>query len=240
MSIVCKGFTFLFSIGVMGTLGRCSNQRSYLARAAPGALDAWSAAALHLSTDIRTWTAKWMLSPASSCDLHVADSHSQTQQLLHVKLDCGFHSDVGHHVPAVGQQGREPASLTQAWAQDSWDLLDQRRWSQKKHPASQLAAYPWVWVDLSLMVPEECLSFKGSELLELICSITVSNNCWSFYWLWGRTTCPCLMPHVAGDFTALGSSPEKSRRVLAVSSHTVSGFICLWAGGTRHHRHLID
>lgn len=31
----------------------------------------------------------------------------------------------------MGHQGRELGSLTQAWAQDSWDLLDQRLWSQK-------------------------------------------------------------------------------------------------------------
>ena len=32
----------------------------------------------------------------------------------------------GHQVLIVGQQGRELAGLVQAWAQDSWDLLDQR------------------------------------------------------------------------------------------------------------------
>ena len=50
-----------------------------------------------------------------------------TQQLLHLERDCGLHFiDFGHHVLIVSQQGRELASLSQAWAQYSWDLLDQR------------------------------------------------------------------------------------------------------------------
>ena len=47
--------------------------------------------------------------------------------LLHLELNRGFDFiDFGHHVLVVGQQGRELASLIQARAQDSWDLLDQR------------------------------------------------------------------------------------------------------------------
>ena len=61
------------------------------------------------------------------CHLHVANSHCQTQHLLHLELDRGLHFiSFGHHILIVGQQGRELASLVQAWAQDSGDLLDQR------------------------------------------------------------------------------------------------------------------
>lgn len=61
------------------------------------------------------------------CHLHLADSHCQTRHLLHLEIDRELHFiNFGHHVCIVGQQGRELASLVQAWAQDSWDLLDQR------------------------------------------------------------------------------------------------------------------
>ena len=57
----------------------------------------------------------------------MANSHCQTQQLIHLELDYGLHFiNFGHHVLIMGQQGREPASLVQVWAQDSGDLLDQR------------------------------------------------------------------------------------------------------------------
>ena len=52
---------------------------------------------------------------------------ARPSHLLHLELDCGLHFiNFGHHVLIVGQQGRELAGLIQAWAQDSWDLLDQR------------------------------------------------------------------------------------------------------------------
>ena len=57
----------------------------------------------------------------------MANSHCQTQQLLHLELDRGLHFiNFGHHVPTVGQQGWGLASFVQVWAQDSWDLLNQR------------------------------------------------------------------------------------------------------------------
>ena len=66
------------------------------------------------------------------CHRHMANSHCQTQHLLHLELDGGLHLiNFGHRVLIVGQQGRELARLVQAWAQDSWDLLDQRLGSQK-------------------------------------------------------------------------------------------------------------
>ena len=62
----------------------------------------------------------------------MANSHCQTQHLLHLELDGGLHFiNFGRRVLTVGQQGRELARLVQAWAQDSWDLLDQRLRSQK-------------------------------------------------------------------------------------------------------------
>ena len=62
----------------------------------------------------------------------MANSHCQRQHLLHLELDSGLHLiNFGHHVLTVGRQGRQLVSLIQAWAQDSWDLLDQRLWSQK-------------------------------------------------------------------------------------------------------------
>ena len=57
----------------------------------------------------------------------MANSHCQTQQLIHLELDYGLHFiNFGHHVPTVGQQGWGLASLVQVWAQDSWDLLNER------------------------------------------------------------------------------------------------------------------
>lgn len=48
------------------------------------------------------------------CHLHVANSHCQTQHLLHLEPDRGVHFiSVGHHVLMEGQQGRELAGLTQ-------------------------------------------------------------------------------------------------------------------------------
>ena len=57
---------------------------------------------------------------------------SRLPYLLHLEFDCGLHFiHFGHHILIVGQQGRELASLIQARAQDSWNLLDQRFRSQK-------------------------------------------------------------------------------------------------------------
>jgi hypothetical protein len=54
-----------------------------------------------------------------------APSQGRWPYLLHLELDCGLHLvNFGHHVFVVCQQRREFASLIQAWAQDSWDLLD--------------------------------------------------------------------------------------------------------------------
>ena len=73
----------------------------------------------------------WQLSGCCTqlliCHLHLANSHCQTQPLLHLELDYGFHFiSFSHYVFTVGQQGWELASLAQVWAQDSWDLLNQR------------------------------------------------------------------------------------------------------------------
>ena len=59
--------------------------------------------------------------------LHLANSHCQTQDLLHLEFDDGLNFiHFGYCVLIMSQQGRELVSLIQASAQDLWDLLDQR------------------------------------------------------------------------------------------------------------------
>lgn len=62
----------------------------------------------------------------------VSNSDRQTQNLLHLELDCGLDLfDLAQHRLLVGQQTRELASLVQTGTQQTRNLLNQRLGGQE-------------------------------------------------------------------------------------------------------------